>query len=102
MLLEAAALCGRNLPVIVAEICVQRVQIETHSHGGAHQLRDHLSKPKWERSRDRNDWNQVSLCPPNTSPLLLLSLSVKSLCYCVLNSAARQHGSPPDNAGHFP
>lgn len=79
---DVAALCGRNLPVIVAEICVQRVQIETHSHGGAHQLRDHLSKAKWEKSRDRNDWNQVSLC------------------YCALNSAARQRSSP-DNAGHF-
>lgn len=44
-----------SLPVIVAEICVQRVQIETHSHGGAHQLRDHLSKAEWERSRGRND-----------------------------------------------
>ncbi len=54
----AAALCGRNVPVIVAEICVQRVQIETHSHGGAHQLRDHLSKAKWKRGRDRNDWNR--------------------------------------------
>lgn len=40
---------GGNLPVIVAEICVQRVQIETHSHGGAQQLRDHLSKPKQQR-----------------------------------------------------
>lgn len=38
--------CGRNLPVIVAEICIQCVQIETHSHGGAHQLRDHLSKSR--------------------------------------------------------
>lgn len=46
---------GETLPVIVAEICVQRVQIETHSHGGAHQLRDHLSKAEWERSRGRND-----------------------------------------------
>lgn len=45
----AAALRGRNLPVIVAEIRVQRVQIETHSHGGAQQLRNHLSKPKWGR-----------------------------------------------------
>lgn len=27
--------------------------------------------------------------------------SVKSLCYCALSSAARQHGSP-DDAGHFP
>jgi len=44
---DAAALRGRNQPVIVAEIRVQRVQIETHCHGGAHQLRDHLSKPKW-------------------------------------------------------
>lgn len=70
----AATLCRRNLPVIVAEICVQRVQIETHSHGGAHELRDHLSKPKWERNRDRNDWNQVpsSLC-------LCASLSLKSV-----------------------
>lgn len=73
----AATLCRRNLPVIVAEICVQRVQIETHSHGGAHELRDHLSKPKWERNRDRNDWNQVpsSLC-------LCVSLSLKSLLLC--------------------
>lgn len=70
----AAALCGRNLPVIVAEIRVQRVQIETHSHGGAHQLRDHLSKPTWERILDRNDWNQV----PS-------SLSLSSLCVIVLS-----------------
>lgn len=92
----AAALCRRNLPVIVAEICVQRVQIETHSHGGAHELRDHLSKPKWERNRDRNDWNQVpsSLC-------LCVSLSLWSLCYYALNSAARQQSST-GNAGHFP
>lgn len=33
------------LPVIVAEIRVQRVHIETHSRGGAQQLRDHLSEP---------------------------------------------------------
>ena len=77
---DVVALCGRNLPVIVAEICVQRVQIETHSHGGAHQLRDHLSKPKWKRSWDRNDWNQV---PP------LLS----SLCVCVIVLSIQPLGS---------
>lgn len=72
----AAALRGRNLPVIVAEICVQRVQIETHSHGGAHQLRDHLSKPTWERSWNRNDWNQV---PPALSSLCVIVLSIQPL-----------------------
>lgn len=45
---SAAALSGRDLPVIVAEICVQRVQIESHSHGGARQLRDHLSERRGE------------------------------------------------------
>lgn len=42
---------GEALPVIIAEICVQRVQIETHSHGGAQQLRDHLSKPEQKRKQ---------------------------------------------------
>lgn len=77
MLLVAALLrsIGETIPVIVAEICVQRVQIETHSHGGAHELRDHLSKPRWEGSWNRNGWEQV----PALSSLCVIVLSIQPL-----------------------
>lgn len=38
-----------SLPVIVAEIRVQRVHVETNSRGGAQQLSDHLSGPTQDR-----------------------------------------------------
>lgn len=47
-----------------------------------------LKNPSGRRNWDRNNWNQVPL-------------SLKSLCYCARNSAARKHSSP-DDAGHFP
>lgn len=73
------------LPVIVAEICVQRVQVESRGRSAAQQLRDHVS-PRTQRTNrgikpGRSPLSQVSL-------LSLLSLFIFS------RSAARPAETP--------
>ena len=82
--------CGRTLPVIVAEICVQRVQIETHSHGGAQQLRDHLCKPEWET--ETTGIRSPLLCQVSLSLCVVIVLSIQPLGSTALH--ATKQGIP--------
>lgn len=87
------------LPVIVAEIRVQRVHIETHSRGGAQQLRDHLSEPT--QAGGAGEKNKVIIMikpgknrvPPSLLSALLLLLSIQPLGSAALQTT---HGVPHD------
>lgn len=89
------SVCVKTKPVIVAEICVQRVPVETQSHGGAQQLRDHLWRAEW----GEDPWVEMTerYLPYSRFPPLMWSLYSTEILIQPLGSPALQRVSHDDD-----